>query len=68
MRKFSSSNWAMLYNYIDRMQIIDPDGWDRSSPTLFERSWNEPISQEEFEKRMNKSTVRRYRWVEDVSY
>jgi hypothetical protein len=35
-------------------EILDPDGWDR---TDFERSWNEKITEQEFKKRLEFSTV-----------
>lgn len=39
----------------ENILILDPDGWDRSN---FERSWNELIDRDEFNIRLNKSTVK----------
>ena len=36
------------------VQVLDPDGWDRSD---FERSWAEPISRLDFERRLMVSTI-----------
>ena len=40
-----------------KVEVIDPDGWDRSSPAAFHRSWHEEkITREEFEGRIGPST------------
>jgi len=51
----SSNEWSKtLFPHI---QILDPDGWDRSN---FQFSWyEEKISKQEFEKRMSTSTCQR---------
>lgn len=36
--------------------ILDPDGWDRKN---FYQSWNEPITKEEFERRLRESAIYR---------
>jgi hypothetical protein len=39
------------------VEIMDPDGWDRSSPGNFIWSWSiEKITKQEFEKRLSSST------------
>jgi len=43
---------------IDRIKIIDPDGWSRGSY----RSWGEPISYAEWTERMNQSTCDFSNW------
>lgn len=48
----SPTEWSMLYG----IQIRDPDGW-RAGATLGEKSFRELIGKEEFEARMNESTV-----------
>lgn len=48
--KFSSSVWCDKFN----VRVLDPDGWDR---TNFDESWNELITEEEFKKRLMRSTV-----------
>ncbi|QIG71842.1 hypothetical protein EVB95_008 [Rhizobium phage RHph_TM2_3B] len=45
-----SSEWSVLKN----VTVMDPDGWDRQN---FEISWNELISEEEFDRRAMMSTV-----------
>jgi hypothetical protein len=47
----SSSDWAA----IDEVQIISPDGWDRVE---FARSWAEPITWAEYQRRRNRSTCK----------
>jgi hypothetical protein len=37
--------------------VVDPDGWDRSSQEALDASWAELITEEEFDKRYNQSTV-----------
>lgn len=51
--KLSAEHWLKtpLFN---RVQVLDPDGWDRSN---FEKSWAEPITLSEFQKRLNESTI-----------
>jgi len=41
------------FDKIKAVKILDPDGWDRSN---FEESWNELITQEEFDNRLLIST------------
>jgi len=51
--KKTSSEWIKEVGYI----ILDPDGWDRNN---FDFSFNkEKITNEEFKKRLNASTVMR---------
>lgn len=49
----SSEEWSK--EFFDYFEIWDPDGWDRS-PENFDREWNEPISKEEFFRRVSYST------------
>lgn len=44
--------WLQLREY-SNIIICDPDGWDR---THFKESWAEPISEEEFKRRLSLST------------
>ena len=37
-------------------EILDPDGWDRTSEG-WDRSWNEPITYDEFLERAMRSTL-----------
>lgn len=46
----SSKVWAETTGVV----VMDPDGWDRRN---FEASWNEPISIEEFRRRVWHSTI-----------
>jgi len=51
----SSDEWAKYY--ADKFEIIDPDGWDRS-PEGWNESWNlEMINEEEFMRRVARSTI-----------
>ena len=34
--------------------VLDPDGWNRRD---FQNSWREPLTKEEFDARLSKSTV-----------
>ena len=38
--------------------VMDPDGWDRQAAD-WEAEWARPLTREEFERRLNRSTVRR---------
>lgn len=49
----SSSRWCELLNIL----VLDPDGWDRSSPELFKKSWNQKTTFDVFIYRMSFSTV-----------
>lgn len=55
-RKLTSSQW--LYYEYPRTNIIDPDGWDRSSPEAFKKSfYEEEITEGEFLRRVSRSTI-----------
>ena len=58
----SSEEW--LNRLYPNGLVIDPDGWDRSSSKALKVSWRELITQEEFERRYNQSTVRMVAKVE----
>jgi len=50
--KKTSEEWSK--DYKDRVEVMDPDGWDRKN---FEYSWySEMITQNEFEYRLTVST------------
>lgn len=49
-----SSDWMKL---CPDVVIVDFDGWDRSNPANFEKSWGEPITREEFNRRLARSTT-----------
>ena len=51
-KKLTSEEWCKLKG----IKILDPDGWDRS-PENWEKSWNEKITEEEFDNRASKSTI-----------
>jgi len=51
--KKTSAEWMKTEKYRS-LVIFDPDGWDRRN---FERSWNEEITEEEFERRVCLSTT-----------
>lgn len=53
MKKQCASDWLCEPQYRD-ITVTDPDGWDRRN---FGESWDEEISQEEFERRLMFSTV-----------
>lgn len=48
----SSQEWNTQPKYKNHI-VLDPDGWDRAN---FEVSWNEPITEEEFVRRLQRST------------
>lgn len=48
----TSEEWQKEYPNIT---VFDPDGWDRQK---FAQSWNELITQKEFEKRVSFSTCK----------
>lgn len=52
--KRSSAEWQFL---LPSVYITDPDGWDRRSAEKFTESWMEPITEEEYIHRRNKSTT-----------
>jgi hypothetical protein len=45
-------DWLMEPEFAD-LVVLDPDGWDRKN---FTESWAEPITQDEFVKRVLRST------------
>ena len=45
-----SGEWSLFLG----VSVLDPDGWDR---TNFQKSWNEPITLDEFKRRVAESTV-----------
>jgi len=47
----SSEEWSKKYSEV--AQIIDADGWDRRN---FDESWNELITEDEFNRRLCNST------------
>lgn len=53
MVKRTAEGWLKLPEY-SHITILDPDGWDRKN---FEESWNEFITEEEFQKRLSYSTT-----------
>jgi len=55
MKKKTSQEWYELIPKEYKLVILDPDGWDRSN---CEYSWlEELITIEEFNKRLNSSTI-----------
>ena len=48
----SSVEWAKIFNH--KFKILDPDGWDRAN---FSKSWNELITEKEFNRRVTMSTI-----------
>jgi hypothetical protein len=52
LTKLTPDEWLLKPAYRG-MVIMDPDGWDRKN---FEASWAEPITEDEFAKRMLMST------------
>jgi hypothetical protein len=53
--KKPSYEWAEIYEKEQDIIILDPDGWDRS-PEGWKESWNEPIAEDEFSRRLALST------------
>lgn len=53
--KFDSDTWSEITD----IEVVDPDGWDRSSAANFDKSWNEFITLDEFWNRLCVSTTRR---------
>jgi hypothetical protein len=49
----NSEDWLKEY---PGLEVLDPDGWDRS-PEGWEKSWNESITRQEFMKRVGVSTI-----------
>jgi hypothetical protein len=52
--KHNSETWCKIKG----VEVLDPDGWDRS-PENFAKSWAEEITEAEFDKREAVSTTRR---------
>lgn len=52
-KKQSSEKWCEEKG-VDPLNIISPDGWDR---TCFQESWTEKITEEEFNKRLSLSII-----------
>jgi len=52
----STDGWLKHLN-IEKIAIVDPDGWCRRGPHEFQASWDELITIEEFWDRLNASTV-----------
>ncbi len=53
--KQSTSKWLASYKY-SNVRILDPDGWNREGET-FRESWDEKITEFEFESRLCTSTI-----------
>lgn len=53
--KKTSQQWCEQKDMELGKDILDPDGWDRSD---FENSWNEMITEDEFNNRVSMSTIR----------
>lgn len=51
----SSYEWMRQPRFKD-VVVLDPDGWDRSSIEAFDRSMHEPITEQEFICRVQRST------------
>mgnify|MGYP003651607146 CR=1 FL=1 len=51
-----SQYWADILKNEYGITILDEDGWDRKGDN-FKASWSEPISKEEFDKRLMTSTL-----------
>jgi hypothetical protein len=51
----TSEQWAAIYKERHGIQILDPDGWDRSDG--FMDSWMEPIGRKTFDERLLESTI-----------
>ncbi len=56
--KMNSTAWSELFEVV----VLDPDGWDRAN---FDVSWNEEIDEEEFKRRLQRSTSMR-NWKKEV--
>ena len=54
-KKLTSIEWSQLYSRYQEFVIHDPDGWDRKHYKY--SFYSEPISEEEFLSRLNKSTI-----------
>lgn len=52
--KKSADDWLMDSEFYG-IQVMDPDGWDRS-PGGFDASWHEEITMDEMHKRISDST------------
>lgn len=52
----STEAWLNSPKYLN-IQILDPDGWNRKTPKGFHESWDEKITEAEFETRLCKSTI-----------
>lgn len=47
--KLSSQQWSERFN----VMVTDPDGWDRKN---FDASWAEEITEDEFRRRLHRSS------------
>jgi hypothetical protein len=56
--KMRSQDWEDML-VID---VKDPAGWDRADHDVFHTAWEEPITRQEFMRRVALSTVRIYDW------
>lgn len=61
--KRTPEEWLETTLY-QNIEVLDPDGWDRSD---FERSWAEPITRGEFERRLMLSTCKFPPWFGGVA-
>ena len=51
MQKLTADEWLATTRYLGNI-VFDPDGWRKEG-----LDWDDEITQEEFEKRFNESTV-----------
>ena len=51
----TANEWLRTPRYVG-LEILDPDGWDRRAD-YFDASWNEKITEKEFDNRVCMSTI-----------
>ena len=51
--KLSAPEWQLVLGF----RIVDPDGWDRSTPENFLKDWETPITFAEFMDKAEESTL-----------
>ena len=63
MNKKTSDQWLKEPQFLGYV-VMDPDGWDRMR---FDKSWTEEITEEEFNKRLMRSTIMREKVEEQTN-
>ncbi len=58
MEKKTPTEWLNEWDFCD-IQVLDADGWDRSSVEAFDSDWNKPITKKAMHYKISLSTIKK---------